>query len=85
MNKKTLALAIVAAVLGGLYVYYGTDLVSRPRIQIIKSNRPVRSRNRAAQVYPIAFTLDGKYQLTSVRVVSLDGAKTNHGVPSYGT
>ena len=77
MTTKTYVLLILAALLGGIYAYYFTDLINTPRIQIIKSNRIVQSRRLADGVYPVAFTLDGKYELTSVKVVSANALTTN--------
>jgi hypothetical protein len=77
MNKKSLATLALVITLCGLWVYYGTDWVSPPVIQIIKSNRPVRNPNRGGDVYPVAFSLDGKYALTKVWVISQRTARTN--------
>ncbi len=84
MTTKTYVLLILAALLGGIYAYYFTDLINTPRIQIIKSNRMVRSPRQGDVVYPVAFTMDGKYELTAVKVVSANALVTNkHPVPLW--
>jgi hypothetical protein len=77
MTKKTYILLIVAAVLGGIYAWYFTDWIEPPRIQIYKSNRPNAPNRFSPDVLPVAFTLDGKYPLTSVEVLSVGDLATN--------
>ena len=77
MLSKQAVLIVVAIVLAGLYVYFFTDWINRPRIQIIAQTRPVQPRGQAAKVYPISFLLDGQYKLTSVKVVLLNEFETN--------
>ena len=81
MLSKQTVLIIVAIVLAGVYVYFFTDWVNRPRIQIIAQTRPVQPRGQAAKVYPISFLLDGQYNLTSVKVVLLNQFETNKFTP----
>jgi len=50
MLSKQTVLIIVAIVLAGVYVYFFTDWVNRPRIQIIAQTRPVQPRGQAAKV-----------------------------------
>jgi hypothetical protein len=68
MNKNTWVLVALAAFLGGVYAYYFTDWINTPAIQIIKADRPFRSPRSNAGVFPVSFTLDGKYELTDVSV-----------------
>lgn len=77
MTKKAWFLLVLAALLGGAYAYYFTDWVNTPQIQIIKSDRPIRSGRSAQTVYPITFTLDGHYDLTAVKVVRVSDLSTN--------
>jgi hypothetical protein len=77
MTTKTWFLTAVAALLGGIYLYYFTDFINTPGIQIIKSDRVIPSARFRGNVYPITFTLDGSYRLTSVKVISLPEAETN--------
>ena len=68
MTRKSWMLLGFAIVLGGIYLYSFTDFVHPPRIQIIKSDRVLRQVRPGQAVYPVAFALDGKYRLTTVRV-----------------
>lgn len=77
MTRKAWVLAVLAAVLGGIYAYYFTDWINVPRIQILKSDRPVRYGRSARGVLPVAFTLDGRYALTEVKVVPAAALATN--------
>jgi len=77
MTKKAVFLLTIAVLLGGTYSYYFTDWVNKPVIQINKSNRPGRPGADEGTVVPVAFGLDGVYQLSSVRVVRLSALATN--------
>ena len=77
MNRTTVVLVSIAALLGGAYVYFFSDWFTSQRIQIIPQIRPVRSARGNPGVYPVSFTLDGKYRLTSVKVVEANAYKTN--------
>src|SRR5205809_6856943 len=77
MFSKQNVLILLAVVLAGIYVYYFTDWINRPRIQIIAQIRPIPPRGPAALVYPVSFLLDGQYRLPSVKVVPLSGYEAN--------
>jgi len=82
MTRNSYVLLALAALLGAAYVYFFTDLFTRESIQIIPQIRPGRASNPkrsgdAPIVYPVSFSFDGKYKLTSVKVVSADDMKTN--------
>src|SRR6266536_1663997 len=77
MFSKQTVLISLAILLASLYVYFFTDWINRPRIQIIAQTRPIQPRGQTAKVYPVSFLLDGKYQLTSVKVVPLNAYQTN--------
>ena len=81
MNRSTIALIVVAVLLGGAYVCFFSDWFTSPRIQIIPQIRPIRSARSAEAVYPVSFTLDGKYKLTSVKVVEVSKLLTNKFTP----
>jgi hypothetical protein len=81
MTSKQNVLIAVAVLLAGFYVYFFTDWINRPRIQILAQTRPVRPRRQTAQTYPVNFTLDGDYSLTSVKVVLLSAYETNKFAP----
>ena len=81
MFSKQNVLTLTAVVLAGLYVYYFTDWINLPRIQIIAQTRPIQPRGPVAQVYPVSFLLDGQYQLKSVKVVRVGAYETNKFTP----
>ena len=58
--------------LAGVYVYFFTDWLHAPRIQVTVQSTPSRF---GAIVIP--FKLDGKYKLTEVKVISLAALATN--------
>ncbi|MEI7732066.1 MAG: hypothetical protein WCO56_21005 [Verrucomicrobiota bacterium] len=53
------------------------DWFRKPSIQITPSIRPGRTSKLNPDVFPVTFMLDGKYRLTSLKVVSVDDIKTN--------
>src|SRR5258705_10112860 len=82
MTRIGYVLITIAALLGAAYVYFFTDLFTKETIQIIPQIRPGRPSNVARSgdappVYPVSFSFDGKYKLTSVKVVGADELKTN--------
>ena len=73
---------MIAVILAGCYLYFFTDLFHKPGIQIIPTVRPGRPSSIPRDpdqdpVHPVSFTLDGKYRLTSVKVVATEELKTN--------
>ena len=81
MFSKQTVLIILAILLASLYVYFFTDWINHPRIQIIAQTRPIQPTSQTAKVYPVSFLLDGRYSLTSVKVVSLGAFATNKFAP----
>src|SRR5947207_7638790 len=81
MFSKQNVLILLAIVLAGTYVYFFTDWINRPHIQIIAQTRPIQPRGPVAKVYPVSFLLDGQYKLTSVKVVLLSAYATNKFTP----
>ena len=82
MSKNGIFLSVIAVILAACYLYFFTDLFQKPGIQIIPTVRPGRPSSipRDADqdpVHPVSFTLDGKYKLTSVKVVVAEEFKTN--------
>lgn len=82
MTRNGYVLLTIAALLGAAYIYFFTDLFTRETIQIIPQVRPGRPSNvtrsgDAPPVYPVSFSFDGKYKLTSVKVMSADDIRTN--------
>jgi hypothetical protein len=81
MFSKQTFLILTALVLAGIYVYFFTDWINTPRIQIIAQTRPIQPRGPVAKVYPVSFLLDGKYKLRSVKVVPIASFETNKFTP----
>jgi hypothetical protein len=75
-SKQTLLIGL-AILLAGIYIYFFTDWINRPRIQIIAQTRPIQPQGPTAKVYPVSFLLDGNYKLGSVKVVLLSAYETN--------
>src|ERR1043165_7215038 len=82
MTRNSYVLIALAAVLGAAYAYFFTDWFAREAIQIIPQIRPSRASTPKRSgdtpaTYPVSFSFDVKYKLTSVKVVSADDLKTN--------
>ena len=82
MSKNGIFLSVIAVILAACYVCFFTDFFRTPTIQIIPTVRPGRPSSIPRgpdqdPVHPVSFTLDGKYKLTSVKVVVADDLKTN--------
>lgn len=75
MRKKEMMWVVVLLVLGGIYVHYFTHWFEKRQIGITASFRP--SRHTVTEVWPVVFTLDNEYKLTSLKVVPLDGTVYN--------
>ena len=77
MNKNIFVLVGVAALLAAVYVTYFTDWIHPPTIQIIYQVRPSLGPRAGSGTFPVLFTLDDKYQLTSVKVIPAAALATN--------
>src|SRR5688572_24260316 len=82
MTKNGTVLTVIAVLLAAVYVYAFTDWFRKETIQIIPTIRPGRAVSMSNDpnqppVYPVSFALDGKYRLTSVKVVAADDLATN--------
>ncbi len=75
MNWKIASLLGLSVLLTVLYVRYFTDWFRPQPIQIFPQVRPMAGR---AGAQPVAFMLDRKRRLTSVKVHSVSSLKTNH-------
>ena len=82
MTRNGYVLLAIAALLGAAYLCLFTDLFNKETIQIIPQIRPGRASNVSGSgdkppVCPVSFSFNGKYQLTSVKVVPADDLATN--------
>jgi len=82
MSKNGIVLLTVAVILGVIYAFYFTDWFYKGSIEIIPQVRPTRPSGiprdpNTAPVYPVSFLLQGKFALTSVKVVSAEDLATN--------
>jgi hypothetical protein len=82
MTKNGTVLTVIAVLLAAVYVYAFTDWFHKETIQIIPTIRPGRAVSMSNDpnqppVYPVSFALDGKYRLTSIKVVAADDLATN--------
>lgn len=83
MSKKNIGLVLLLIGLGAIYVFNFTNFFREPKIEITTRIRPQPARrSRGNTPTPpagnsIAFFLNGKYQLTSVKVIEENDFKTN--------
>ena len=82
MTKNGIFLIAIFVILAVLYVRFFTDWFNKETIQIIPQIRPGRASSiprppGAPPVSPVSFAFDGKYRLTSVKVVAADDYATN--------
>jgi len=82
MTKNGIVLSVIAVILAAIYVYAFTDWLRTESIQILYTLRPSRVTTAPADpdqpaVYPVAFTFNGKYGLSSVKVVAASDLGTN--------
>jgi hypothetical protein len=82
MTKNGIFLSVIAVLLAACYVYFFTDWFHKETIQIIPTIRPgrpsaiPRDPDQEA-VHPVSFALDGKYKLTTVKVIPAAELATN--------
>ena len=75
MRKKEIMWIGVLLVLSGIYIHYFTHWFEKQPIGITVSFRP--SRRPGETVFPVYFTLNGNYRLTSLKVIPMEGDKFN--------
>jgi hypothetical protein len=85
MTKKSFILLLVALGLATTYAYYFTDWINPPLIQIYAQVRPLIQGGQSSRAFAtVIFTLDGKYNLTSVELIPVSGLATNrHPTPLW--
>jgi hypothetical protein len=82
MTKNGIVLSIIAVILAAVYVVYFTDWFRKDGIQIIPTVRPgsasvIPRDPDDVPVHRVSFALDGKYKLTSVKVLVASELATN--------
>jgi hypothetical protein len=89
MTRNGYVLITIAVLLGVAYAAFFTNLFTKEHIQIIPQIRPGRAANASRSgdippTYPVSFlfaptpsTPDGKFKLTSVKVIAANELKTN--------
>ena len=77
MTKKSVTLLVAAILLAATYVYYFTDWINPPIIQIIAQVRPYAMATRTGRSPGVVFTLDHKYSLNTIKVVPVSALATN--------
>ena len=89
MSKNLIVLSGLLVVLLGVYVFFFTDWFNKPSIQIIATIRPSRPSSiprpvDTPSVYPVAFSFDGSYRFTEVKVVqAAEYAKNKFAPPLW--
>ncbi|MHB8522559.1 MAG: hypothetical protein ACYDH9_17620 [Limisphaerales bacterium] len=84
MSKKNILLLSLVGLTFAAYVYWFTDWFTTPRIQIIVQNRIMPTSRNNPSVYPVSFTLDDRYKLRMVKVISVSALATNkHPLPLW--
>jgi len=76
MTKRTIFSIVLLLGFLGAY-FYMNDFFRTAPIEITPSIRPGSVSRLNPDVYPVSFMLDGKYRLTSVKVISVADAVTN--------
>jgi hypothetical protein len=77
MQKKEIVWISVLIILGAIYVVFFSHWFDKRQIGITVSVRP--SRRPGETVYPVFFTLNSAYKLTSVEVLPMDNNKVDPG------
>ena len=84
MKNQTKLLIFVAVILGAIYAYRFTDWFGEKKIQIKYKVVAGRGTAKSSGTDPIVFYLvDKEYRLTSIKVVSVEDAKTNKFPRAY--
>jgi hypothetical protein len=85
MTRKNIVLIAVVVLLGGIYVFFFSDWFTKEEIQIAHTIREEQITRRpragrppvAEKVYTVSFGLNGKFALTSVKVIPVSELATN--------
>ena len=81
MTTKSILLTIVLVALAAFYVFYISDWFNKPTIQIVYTKRACSvsriPRDDNTEVYPVSFSFNQKYRLTTVKVLNASEFATN--------
>jgi hypothetical protein len=82
VNKKNFILLLVFVVLMAAYAYFFTDWFTLRQLEVFSVSRQTlrggpRVKAGNANTMMVLFGLNGRYQLTDIKVVPLDEFKTN--------
>ncbi|MEO7297332.1 MAG: hypothetical protein ABI042_02000 [Verrucomicrobiota bacterium] len=77
MSKKNIALFALLLVLGVIYIFYFTNLFRKTTMEIVYQISPKMGRGKGAIENAVIFSINGKFKLTSVKVVEDSDLKTN--------
>lgn len=80
MQKKEITLVGFLVVLAVLYVIFFTDWFKKKTLTVVPSARPERGIT-AGTPLPVFFKLNRSYELTSLKVVPLDGTNFDTHTP----
>jgi hypothetical protein len=75
MRKREIIWIGLMLVLGVIYIHFFSHWFEKREIGISASLRP--SRKVGGPVFPVIFTLNGAYKLTSLKVIPLEDGKFN--------
>ena len=75
MRKNEIIWILALLVLGGVYIHFFTHWFDKRQIGITVSARP--SRRPGETVYPVYFTLNNAYKLTSLKVLPMASNQFN--------
>lgn len=77
MQKREIGWIVVLLLVIGAYFYFFSHWGEKREIQIFPSIRQLPRRAGNASIFPVWFTLDTSYRLTSIKVTALDSNPTN--------
>jgi hypothetical protein len=77
MRKKEIILVGAALVLGVIYIHFFTHWFDKRQIGITVSIRP--TRRMGGTVYPVFFSMNDAYKITSLKVVPLENNEVKTG------
>ncbi|MGA2554677.1 MAG: hypothetical protein ABSG04_00175 [Verrucomicrobiota bacterium] len=79
MRRRETGWIVVLLLVVGAYIYFFGHWGEKKVIQIFPSIRQLPRNTRNLSAFPILFTLDSTYRLTSIKVTQLDSTHTNPG------